>query len=151
MTGHFRARHFLRRKGFHDSKPNTVRLGCSWSSGRGMTQPEDRASAGRCDADTQCLHMACFQVQLDSSCPRQAHRRANACAYHVPDVIGALRAWAGEQGLADGQLTILAIEPAAGGRLPDQAVQAGGPGEPELQGFAFSTIPLSPDQLRSQS
>jgi hypothetical protein len=116
-----------------------------------MTPSQDRASAGRCDADTECLHVACFQVQLDSSCPRQAHRRANACVYHVPGVIEALRAWAGDQGLADGQLTILAIEPAAGGRLPGAAVQSAGPGEPELRGFAFSTIPLRPEQLRSQS
>jgi hypothetical protein len=60
--------------------------------------------------------------------------KANACAYHVADVIQALRAWARERGVADGQLTILAIEPAAGGRQPS------GPG---LPGFAFSTIPLS--------
>jgi len=76
----------------------------------------------------------CFQVQLEASRPRQAHRQANACAYHVPDVIEALRAWAGERDLADGVLTILAIEPAAGGRVPGQ------PGS--LRGFAFSQIPL---------
>jgi len=116
--------------------------------GRGITASEDRPSAGRCDADAECLRVACFQVQLDSSCPRHAHRRANACAYHVPDVIEALRAWAGEQGLADGQLTILAIEPIAGGWLPGQAVQPGPPGQPELRGFAFSTIPLGPAKRR---
>ena len=111
-------------------------------SGRNMISPQDRASAGGCDADTTCLHVPCFQVQLEASRPRQAHRQANACAYHVPDVIEALRAWAGEHDLADGQLTILAIEPAAGGRIPDRA------GQPELRGFAFSTIPLGPVQRR---
>jgi hypothetical protein len=95
-----------------------------------MTLPDNRASTGQCDADPSCLHMRCFQVQLEA--PRKAHRQANACAYHVADIVQALRAWAGEQGLADGRLTILAIEPAGGGR------------QPELRGFAFSNIPLAP-------
>jgi len=91
----------------------------------------------------------CFQVQLDASRPRQARRQANACAYHVPDVIEALRAWAGDHDLADGLLTVLAIEPAAGGRVPGPSGQPGQPGpgaggQPELRGFAFSTIPLGP-------
>ncbi len=110
-----------------------------------MIPPQDRPSTGGCDADTTCLHAPCFQVQLEASRPRQAHRQANACAYHVPDVIETLRAWAGEQDLADGQLTILAIEPAAGGRIPDLAGQ---PSQPELRGFAFSTIPLGSVQRR---
>jgi hypothetical protein len=122
-----------------------------------MIPPDDRASTGRCDADTKCLHVPCFQVQLEASRPRQAHRQANACAYHVPEVIQALRAWAGEHDLADGQLTILAIEPAAGGRQPSQpsgpghasgADQSSGVGQPDLRGFAFSTLPLSSVQRR---
>lgn len=132
-----------------------------------MIPSDDRASTGRCDADTACQHVPCFQVQLEASRPRHAHRRANACAYHVPDVIEALRTWAGEHDLGDGQLTILVIEPAAGGRLPSQPGlpgepgqpgqpgepgepgepgqpgEPGGPGRPELRGFAFSTIPLT--------
>ena len=110
-----------------------------------MISPQDRASTGGCDADTTCLHVPCFQVQLEASRPRQAHRQANAFAFHVPDVIEALRAWAGEHALASGQLTILVIEPAAGGSMPDQP---GGPGQPELRGFAFSTIPLGSVQRR---
>jgi hypothetical protein len=101
-----------------------------------MTKSDDRASGARCDADTRCLHVPCFQVQLDGSRPRQAHHRADACAYHVADVIEALRGWAAEHGVVDGALTILAIEPAAGGR------QAVGEDRPDLRGFAFSTIPL---------
>jgi hypothetical protein len=101
-----------------------------------MTAPDNRASPGTCDADTQCQHAPCFQVQLDGSRPRQAYQRANACAYHVADVIEALRAWAGEHGVVDGALTILAIEPAAGGRQPH------GEDQPDLRGFAFSRIPL---------
>src|SRR5690348_16878044 len=83
-------------------------------------------------------HVPCFQVQLDALRPRRAHRQVNACAFHVTDVIEALRSWAGERDLTDGQLTILAIEP-AGGRAPAQ---------PELRGFAFSTIPLDSVQRR---
>jgi hypothetical protein len=118
-----------------------------------MSPPGDRAPAASCDADTECLHVPCFQVQLDASRPRQAHRQANACAYHVPDVIEALRAWAGDHDLADGLLTILAIEPAAGGRAPGRPGPPGqpgrgGPGQPELRGFAFSTIPLGSGQQR---
>lgn len=110
-----------------------------------MIPADDRAPAGSCDADPRCAHAPCFQVQLEAAEPRHSHRQANACAYHVADVIQALRAWAGECGLMGGQLTILAIEPAAGGRQPGGA---GGPGEsgvsggPGLRGFPFSTIPL---------
>lgn len=101
-----------------------------------MIPPDSRASPEACDADNQCLHVPCFQVQLDGTRPRQAHQRANACAYHVADVIEALRRWAAEHGVVDGALTILAIEPAAGGRQPT------GEDRPDLRGFAFSTIPL---------
>jgi hypothetical protein len=101
-----------------------------------MTAPDNRASPGTCDADPQCQRVPCFQVQLDGSRPRQAYRRANACVYHVADVIEALRAWAGEHGVADGALTILAIEPSAGGRQPHEGDR------PDLRGFAFSRIPL---------
>jgi hypothetical protein len=114
-----------------------------------MISPDDRASAGKCDADPNCAHVPCFQVRLEAAQPRQS----NACAYHVADVIQALRAWAGQRTLVDGQLTILAIEPAAGGRQaggPDQAgpVQPGGPDRIGLRGFAFSTIPLTPPHRR---
>jgi hypothetical protein len=101
-----------------------------------MTPPDYRTSPEACDADNECLHVPCFQVQLDGTRPRQAHQRADACAYHVADVIEALRRWAAEHGVVDGALTILAIEPAAGGRLPN------GEDRPDLRGFAFSTIPL---------
>ena len=110
-----------------------------------MTPPDYRASPEACDADTQCLHVPCFQVQLDGTRPRQAHQRANACAYHVADVIEALRRWAAEHGVVDGALTILAIEPAAGGRKPT------GEDRPDLRGFAFSTIRWIPARGATRS
>ena len=141
-------RNFRRGIAFDDCTSDAGRSGYPRRSGRSMTPPDNRASTGQCDAVPTCLHVPCFQVQLDASRPRRAHRQANACAYHVPDVIEALRTWAGERALADGQLTILAIEPAAGGRQPGQTGQPGGPGHPELRGFAFSTIPLRSVQRR---
>jgi hypothetical protein len=108
--------------------------------------PEAFASSAACGADPRCRHAACFQVQLEASQPRQADRRALACAYHVADVIEALRGWAREHDLAGGQLTILAIEPAAGGHQSGGAAEgsggAGGAKSAALREFAFSTIPL---------
>jgi len=107
-----------------------------------MTPPDSRPSPGACDADTECLHVPCFQVQLDVSGCGQAHRQADACAYHVAEVIQALRAWAAEHGVVDGALTILAIEASGGGSQPGRAGQAPGPDQPDLNGFPFSRIPL---------
>jgi hypothetical protein len=104
-----------------------------------MIPPEALALSAACDADPRCRHGACFQVQLEASPPEQAHRQALACAYHVADVIEALRVWAREHDLAGGQLTILAIEPAAGGR---QAGGADGRNTAALREFAFTTLPL---------
>lgn len=104
-----------------------------------MIPPEAYAPPAACDADSRCGHVACFEVQLEAVHPQQSHRRALACAYHVADVIEALRAWAREHGLVDGHLTILAIEPAAGGRQPGGT---SGPNAATLREFAFSTIPL---------
>jgi hypothetical protein len=98
-----------------------------------MIPPEAYRPSAACDADPRCGHAACFQVQLEASQPEQAYRQAFACAYHVADVIEALRSWAREHDLAGGQLTVLAIEPAAGGHQAGSAA---------LREFAFSTIPL---------
>jgi hypothetical protein len=104
-----------------------------------MIPPEAFVPSAACDADPRCRHAACFQVQLEASQPQQADRQALACAYHVADVIGALRAWAREHDLAGGQLTILAIEPAGDS---GQVGGSSGPRTAALREFAFSTIPL---------
>ena len=101
--------------------------------------PFSGAPSAACDADPRCGRMPCFQVQLEASQPQQADRQALACAHHVADVIEALRGWAREHDLAGGQLTILAIEPAAGGH---QASGTSGAKTAALREFAFSTIPL---------
>jgi hypothetical protein len=107
-----------------------------------MTAPDGRRPPGACAADSECQHTPCFQVQLEASGCGQEHRQANACAYHVAEVIQALRAWAAEHGVIDGALAILAIEPAAGGRRPGGPDQSRGPDDPDLHGFPFSRIPL---------
>jgi hypothetical protein len=104
-----------------------------------MITPEAFAARAACDADSRCGHAACFQVQVEASQPEQAYRKALACAYHVADVIETLRAWAREHDLAGGQLTVLAIEPAAGGHHPGGTT---GTKTAALREFAFSTIPL---------
>ena len=101
--------------------------------------PEAFAPPAACDADPRCRHVACFQIRLEASQPQQADRQALACAYHVADVIEALRGWAREHHLAGGQLTVLAIEPAARGRQPGGT---NGSKTAALREFAFSTIPL---------
>ena len=93
------------------------------------------------------MHVPCFQVQLEASRPRKAHRQSNACAYHVADIIQSLGAWAGQRALADGQLTILAIEPAADGRRPGGPADPGVPSRFDLHGFAFAAIPLTAYRL----
>jgi len=112
-----------------------------------MTPEDDRAPADMCDADPRCVHVPCFQVQLEADRPRRAHRRSNACAYHVADIIQSLGAWAGKRALVDGQLTILAIEPATEGRQPGGPAGPGGPDRSDRHGFAFSTIPLTAYRL----
>jgi hypothetical protein len=112
-----------------------------------MTPADNRASADTCDADPHCVHVPCFQVQLEASRPRQAHRQSNACAYHVADIIQSLGAWAGKRALADGQLTILAIGPTADGRQRGGPADPGAPDRSDLHGFAFSTIPLTAYRL----
>jgi hypothetical protein len=134
-----------RTKSLQEDRPTmTVRRtpddgGAPGDVGRATVAPETSARAASCEADPRCTRAACFQVQLEASRPEQAHRQASACAYHVADVIEALRAWARDQGLGGGQLTILAIESVAGGH---QACGASGPNTAALREFAFTTIPL---------
>ena len=139
-----------------DSTSNTVRLECPRRSGRDMITPDDRASTDRCDADTTCQHVPCFQVQLEASRPQHASPAGERLRLPCPRRHRDAADMGGEHDLSEGQLTILVIEPAAGGPLPSQPGlpgpgqpgEPGGPGQPELRGFAFSTIPLKPVQRR---
>jgi hypothetical protein len=96
-----------------------------------------QAAAAACDV---CPRAAFFQVRVEGP-PGHEHprRRANACATHLVDVIELLRAWALDSHLADGRLTVLAIDPYA---LPRLAAL----GIPE-PGFAFYSAPVTADPV----
>jgi hypothetical protein len=89
--------------------------------------------AAACSA---CRREACFQARVDPAAGHQhAARRANACASHLVEVIQMLRAWASSSRLADGWLTVLAIDPYAVSRLAAEGVTD--------HGFAFYSAPIN--------
>jgi hypothetical protein len=90
--------------------------------------------AAACNA---CPRAAFFQVRVEwpPVQPGHTHRRANACAGHLVEVIEQLRAWARDSHLTGGWLTVLAIDPYA---LPRLAAL----GIPE-PGFVFYSAPVS--------
>jgi hypothetical protein len=89
--------------------------------------------AAACSA---CRREACFQARVD---PAAGHehpaRRANACASHLAEVIQMLHAWASSSRLADGWLTVLAIDPYAISRLAAEGITD--------HGFAFYSAPVN--------
>jgi hypothetical protein len=87
---------------------------------------------GSCQASQPCTVPPCFHVRLDARArPRAVHREAAACPRHVGEVVCRLTAWAHEQGLTCGQVTVLAIDRSAA-LLPPAAAR----------GFPFGSIPL---------
>ena len=88
--------------------------------------------AGTCQADRTCQLPSRFQAQLDAP-PRaqrpSVHRRTEACAGHFGALAAAVATWARDDDLAEGDLTILAIDPAPR-RGPARAAAAprAGPG-----------------------
>ena len=95
--------------------------------------------SGGCHAGTGCAEQACFQVRVEALVGRRwVGHWANACAAHIGELVQDLRAWARDSGLADGKVTVLAIDPAAEFRLA-----AGDEPGPLWPGFAFSTLPLA--------
>jgi hypothetical protein len=95
-----------------------------------------------CQADSECHFQPRFQARLDVARHGQKppiRMRANACARHLGAMVVAITRWADEQHLADGDLTILAIEPP-----PRLSHPSSGPRRSRSQtsGFVFSTIHL---------
>jgi hypothetical protein len=92
--------------------------------------PREAAACGACSRE------ACFQARVDPAAGHEhAARHANACASHLVEVIQMLRAWASFSRLADGWLTVLAIDPYAISRLGAEGVTD--------HGFAFYSAPIS--------
>ena len=97
------------------------------------------AEPGGCHAAAGCAEQACFQVRFEAFMGRRlVGHWANACAAHIGELVRDLRAWARDNGLADGTVTALAIDPAAEFRL----ATGDSPG-PLWPGFAFSALPLA--------
>jgi hypothetical protein len=106
-----------------------------------MPLPVADISPGVAIACVVCSGAAFFQARAEW--PRghsRVGRRTSACAAHVVEAIVLLRAWGHDCGLADGWLTVLAIDPHALGRPR-------GDGEGAEPGFPFYSAPLSPDGL----
>jgi hypothetical protein len=91
-----------------------------------------------CQADSTCDRLPRFQVYLDAQDP-QIHRSADACASHLGAMVIALTTWAGEQHLADADLTVLTIAPPPRESHPRRQSH---PRYEETRGFVFSTIHL---------
>jgi hypothetical protein len=101
---------------------------------------DDAASfrQGICQAGG-CGYPVCFHAHVEVPAGRWPVRRcAGACGRHLGDLAQILTAWARDSGLAGGQLTILAVDPAAERR------RHGPGGLPRFvePGFAFTTMKL---------
>jgi hypothetical protein len=99
--------------------------------------PVPNVTPGGAAACHACPRAAFFQVRVEwpPGQPGHSHRRANACASHLVEVIEQLRAWARDSHLTGGWLTVLAIDPYALPRLAALGIPA--------PGFAFYSAPLS--------
>ena len=60
-----------------------------------------------------CKRATRFQVRFDADAFKPIRRETDVCADHLDGVVRYLNRWAAEADLADGQLTILALDMAA--------------------------------------
>jgi hypothetical protein len=91
-------------------------------------------------ACSECTREAFFQARIESPAGRwhtrwHTRRRANACSSHLVEVIQTLCAWAQDNHLAAGCLTVLAIDPYSLPRLAVLGVTD--------EGFAFYSAPIT--------
>lgn len=95
-----------------------------------------------CRAHSSCHSPARFQARLDVARHAQhppIHGRTEACAGHLSDMVQAIREWAQQQGLTEGDLTILTIDPSPNdNRLGRRSHR----GRTRISGLIFSVIPL---------
>jgi len=99
-------------------------------------------SSNACQADRACAFPPRFQAHLDAPQNAQHPRirgRTNACARHLATMVVAITAWAHEQHLTNGDLTILAIEPPSRAGHPRHEPRST---RTQTSGFAFTTIHL---------
>jgi hypothetical protein len=100
-----------------------------------MPVPVADISPGVATVCVACSRAAFFRARAEwPHDPARVSRHVSACAAHVVEAIQLLRAWGHDCDLADGWLTVLAIDPQALGR------PAGGDTESGLQ---FYSAPLA--------
>lgn len=96
----------------------------------------------RCQMDTSCYQSPRFQVCLAATgrtlC-QPVRRHTEACADHLGAMMQDMTRWAREHDLTDGDLTVLIVNPPAGGHHPGLRPPHGGR---QTDGFIFSVIPL---------
>jgi hypothetical protein len=105
---------------------------------------DDAASfrRGICQAGG-CGSPVCFHARLEATAGHRPVRRcAGACGRHLGDLVQILTAWARDSSLSDGELTVLAVDPAAERRRHSP----GGMPRHVEPGFAFSTIQIQQEQ-----
>lgn len=99
-----------------------------------------------CQADSTCHRPPRFQAFLEATRqpqPARVRRRTEACACHLGAMVAAMTAWAREQHLTEGDLTILTIDPPPYASHPgQQPCSRGG----RRSGLVFSIIQLGVDE-----
>jgi hypothetical protein len=104
-----------------------------------MTSYAGLLATGSCQVNGECEYPACFQARIEATADHRRIRRcASACPHHLGHLVQALTAWARDSKLTDGQLTVLAVDPATERRR----YEFGGAAEAVGPSFAFSTIPI---------
>jgi hypothetical protein len=102
------------------------------------SQVADLSENSRCHGAEGCAEQARFQVRLEALLSRRLVVHCDsACAEHIGELVQGLKAWSRHGGLADGTVTVLAVDP--GSEFRRAAGDVPGPLWP---GFAFSTLAL---------
>ncbi len=104
-----------------------------------MTGSVSLLATGSCQVNGECEYPACFQARIEATADhRRIRRSAGACPHHLGYLVQALTAWARDSKLTDGELTVLAVDPATERRR----YESGGATETAGPSFAFSTISI---------
>ena len=96
-----------------------------------------------CQAEAGCYRPPRFQVRLAAvqrTEPAPVRRHTAVCTTHLAAMVQAMTAWAREHELADGDLTVLTIDPPDGPPHPGRPARRG---RTETPGLVFSTIRLT--------
>jgi hypothetical protein len=83
-----------------------------WTEGSHEAMLKTDAFRKHCEADRRCGRAACFEAQLEArDGGHRVRKNAELCANHLGDMVQSLTAWAREEGITCGQVTVLVIDP----------------------------------------